>query len=220
VKKLDWKKAGLAGVLMPGLLLAGCAQTPMGPTVQVMPGPGKPFDVFQSDQYACKGYAEQSVAGQAQNANNRAVGGAALTTVLGAGLGAAIGGGRGAAIGAASGALGGAGIGAASSSNEQMSIQQQYDNAFAQCMYAKGDMVPGYGPMMAQSPPPMAMGPDPGLTRAVQVQLIRLGYLHSAPDGAFGPQTSNAISQFESVSGLPVDGTPSPPLLARLQATP
>ncbi len=224
MRQLDWKRLGLAGAVVPGLLLAGCAQTPMGPTVQVMPGPGKPFDQFQSDQYACKAFAEQSVAGQAQNANTRGVGAAALTTVLGAGLGAAIGGGRGAAIGAASGALGGAGIGAASSSNEQMSIQEQYNNAFAQCMYAKGNMVPGYGPMMVQQPPPppppMAGGPDPNLTRAVQVQLIRLGYLHGAADGVFGPQTSNAISQFESVSGMPVDGTPSPPLLNRLQNTP
>jgi hypothetical protein len=192
----------------------------MGPTVQVMPGPGKPFDAFQADQYNCKGYAEQTVAGQAQNANNRAVGAAAIGTVLGAGLGAAIGGGRGAAIGAGSGAIAGTGIGMGSSSNEQMGIQQQYDNAYAQCMYAKGNMVPGYGPMMVNSPPPSSYGPDPGLTAAVQQQLIRLGYLHGGADGVVGPQTASAISQYESVSGMPVDGTPSPPLLARLQATP
>jgi hypothetical protein len=47
-----------------------------------------------------KQFAEQTVAGQADNANARGVGAAALTTVLGAALGAAIGGGRGAAIGA------------------------------------------------------------------------------------------------------------------------
>jgi len=35
-----------------------------------------------------------------------------------------------------------------------------------------------------------------------------------------GPQTSAAISQFQSVSGLPVDGFPSPQVLARLQAMP
>jgi hypothetical protein len=220
VNKPDWKSLFAAGVLAPALVLSGCAQTPMGPTVQVMPGPGKSFDAFQYDQASCKGFAEQQVAGQAQAANNQAVGAAALTTVLGAGLGAAIGGGRGAAIGAASGAGLGAGIGAQGSSMAQMSIQQQYDNAFAQCMYAKGDMVPGYGPMMSQSPPPPPSGPDPGLTAAVQQQLIRLGYLHGNADGVAGPQTASAISQFESVSGMPVDGYPSPPLLARLQATP
>jgi putative peptidoglycan binding protein len=205
---------------MLGLLVSGCAQTPLGPTVQVMPGPGKSFDQFTFDQAGCKQFAEGAVAGQAQNANTRAVGAAAITTVLGAGLGAAIGGGRGAGIGAASGALGGAGIGAGMSSNEQGGIQAQYDNAFAQCMYAKGNMVPGYGPMMVNAPPPPPPPPSGNLTYAVQAQLNRLGYLRSPPDGVSGPQTSTAISQFESVSGLPVDGVPSPQLLARLQATP
>ena len=200
--------------------MAGCAQTPMGPTVQVMPGPGKSFEAFNYDNASCRQYAQQAVAGQAQNANTRAVGAAAIGTVLGAGLGAAIGGGRGAAIGAGSGAIAGTGVGMSSSANEQYSIQQQYDNAFAQCMYAKGEMVPGYGPMMVNAPPPPPSGPDPDLTRAVQVQLIRLGYLRGGADGVVGPQTSNAISQFENVSGQPVDGYPSPPLLARLQATP
>ncbi len=221
VRHQGWKTAGVSGAAVLGLLLSGCAQTPLGPTVQVMPGPGKSFDAFQYDQAGCRQFAESSVAGQAQNANNRAVGAAAIGTVLGAGLGAAIGGGRGAAIGAGSGAIAGTGLGMGSSSNEQYGIQQQYDNAFAQCMYAKGNMVPGYGPMMVNAPPPP---PPPGyngnLTAAVQAQLIRLGYLHGVADGVSGPQTSAAISQFESVSGLPVDGVPSPPLLARLQATP
>jgi hypothetical protein len=221
VNQGSWRSAGVSGAIGLGLLVAGCAQTPLGPTVQVMPGPGKPFDQFTYDQAGCKQFAEGAVAGQAQNANTRGVGAAAVTTVLGAGLGAAIGGGRGAGIGAASGALGGAGIGAGMSSNEQMGIQQQYDNAYAQCMYAKGNMVPGYGPMMVNAPPPPPP-PPPGanLTYAVQTQLNRLGYLHAPPDGVSGPQTSAAISQFESVSGLPVDGVPSPQLLARLQATP
>jgi hypothetical protein len=187
-----------------------------------MPGPGKSFDAFQFDQAGCKQFAESTVAGQAQNANNRAVGAAAIGTVLGAGLGAAIGGGRGAAIGAGSGAIAGTGVGMGGSSNEQYGIQQQYDNAFAQCMYAKGNMVPGYGPMMVNAPPPPPPPPgyNGGLTAAVQQQLIRLGYLHGVADGVSGQQTSAAISQFESVSGLPVDGVPSPQLLARLQATP
>jgi hypothetical protein len=210
----------MSGAALIGLLLSGCAQTPLGPTVQVMPGPGKSFDAFQYDQAGCKQFAEGAVSGQAQNANNRAVGAATIGTVLGAGLGAAIGGGRGAAIGAGSGAVAGTGFGVGSSSNDQYGIQQQYDNAFAQCMYSKGNMVPGYGPMMVNAPPPMPSGPDPNLTMAVQRQLIRLGYLRGGADGVVGPMTGSAISQFESVSGLPVDGMPSPPLLARLQATP
>jgi len=140
------QRTRVAGILAPIALLAACAQTPMGPTVQVMPGPNKPFDAFQSDQSDCKQFAQQAVAGQAENANVRGVGAAAVTTVLGAGLGAAIGGGQGAAIGAAGGAGLGAGIGASTSSNAQLSIQQQYNNAYAQCMYSRGNAVPGYGP--------------------------------------------------------------------------
>jgi uncharacterized protein YcfJ len=140
------RRLWMPGILAPIVLLAACAQPPMGPTVPVMPGPGKSFDAFRYDQSVCEQYAQQMVAGQVQNANMQGVGAAAVTTVLGAGLGAAIGGGRGAAIGAASGAGIGTGIGASSSANAQYSIQQQYDNAYAQCMYSKGEAVPGYGP--------------------------------------------------------------------------
>jgi Putative peptidoglycan binding domain len=210
--------AGSTGLALP-LLLAACAQTPMGPTVQVMPGQGKPFDQFQTDQVVCKQFAEQSVSGQAHNANMRGLGAAALTTVLGAGLGAAIGGGHGAAIGAAGGALGGAGIGAATSSKSQNSIQDQYNNAYAQCMYSKGNQVPGYAPAPAAYAPPPPPASHGSLTQAVQIQLIRLGYLQGPADGVLGPQTSAAISNFERATGMPVDGAPSPPLLARLQAT-
>jgi hypothetical protein len=215
-----WTAASVSSVAVIGLLVSGCAQTPLGPTVQVMPGPGKSFDQFTYDQAGCKQFAESQVAGQAQNANNRAVGAAAIGTVLGAGLGAAFGGGRGAAIGAGSGAIAGTGVGMGSSAGDQYGIQQQYDNAFAQCMYAHGDMVPGYGPMMVNGPPPPPPMGGPGLTAAVQQQLNRLGYLHGVADGVAGPQTASAISQFEANSGMQVDGMPSEPLLARLQATP
>ena len=68
------------------LILAACAETPMGPTVQVMPGPGKSFSSFQNDQAVCRQFAEQAVRDQAQGANLRGLGTAALTTVLVPGL--------------------------------------------------------------------------------------------------------------------------------------
>jgi uncharacterized protein YcfJ len=206
-------------------MLASCATTPLGPTVQVMPGYGKSFDTFQSDQSTCKNYAAGQVQGQADAANQRAAGTAVLGTVLGAGLGAAIGGaagnaGAGAAIGAASGAGAGTMIGAGNNSDDQMSIQQQYDNAFAQCMYARGEQVPGFAPVAVAAPPPAAMAaPDP-LVRSTQSELIRLGYLNGSADGYMGPKTRGAISGFEQSNALPVDGSPSPRLLAKLQSTP
>jgi hypothetical protein len=138
-------------VLGGALLLGACAQTPMGATVPVMPGPNTSFSSFQNDQAVCRNFAEQAVQDQAQGANLRGIGTAALTTGLGAGLGAAIGGGRGAGIGAASGALGGAALAARNTSNANVSIQAQYNNAFAACMYSLGNSVPSSGPMMHRS---------------------------------------------------------------------
>jgi Putative peptidoglycan binding domain len=202
-------------------MLAGCATTPFGPTVQAMPGPGKTFDAFQSDNSSCKAFAGDQVRGQADASNQRTAGAVALTTLLGAGLGAAIGGsvgdaGSGAAVGAAAGAGTGTAIGAGNGANDQAMIQQQYDNAFSQCMFAKGEQVPGYAPNVMAGPGPAA---DP-LVRSSQAELIRLGYLHGTADGYIGPRTRGAISGFEQSHGLPVDGAPSPGLLARLQSTP
>ena len=130
----------------------------------IWPGPGKTFDAFQSDQMLCKGFAADAVKGQAEEANNRAVGSAVLGTLLGAGLGAAVGGGRGAAIGAGAGAVAGTAYGANGSQYEQGGIQRQYDNAYTQCMYSRGNQVPGYGggPRAYGPPPAPGYGPGPG----------------------------------------------------------
>lgn len=212
--------------VLPGLALAGCAQTPLGPTVSAVPSPGKSFEMFQADQASCQQYAAGQVKGQAEQANQRAVGAAVLTTVLGAGLGAAAGSfsgvaGQGAGLGAASGSLVGAAVGAQTSSAEQMGIQQQYDNAFVQCIYAKGHDVAGLPPHMAAAPlPAVAVGPDPALVRGIQTELIRLNYLNDTADGAIGPKTSSAIRAYEHAEGMRVDGAASQRLLAKLQSTP
>jgi uncharacterized protein YcfJ len=135
-------------------LLAGCVQPPMGPNVYVQPGPNKDFAAFQQDQSTCMSYASQQVGGQAQQANNQAVGGAILGTVLGAGIGAAAGGGTGAAIGAASGAALGTGVGAGYSANAQYGIQRRYDIAYAQCMTAQGDKAPASQAAYTAAPAP------------------------------------------------------------------
>ena len=217
------------GTACVAILLAGCAATPMGPMVQVMPGPGKSFPEFQSDQYACKIFAGDQVKGQADAANQRAVGGAILTTVLSAGLGAAVGGafgnaGAGAAIGGATGAATGGAYGANASQVAQFSIQQQYDNAYGQCMYAKGEQVAGFAPLVAEPPPPPPVAApvavaDP-MVRATQSELIRLGYLNDTADGFMGPKTHAAIAAWQQANGLAANGSPSPRLLATLQATP
>jgi uncharacterized protein YcfJ len=156
--------AGVGAVLM----LSACAMRPEGPTVRVLPAPYKPFAVFQQDQYECERYADDSVRGQANRANNNAVGAAVVGTALGAALGAAAGGGRGAGIGAAAGAVAGTAYGADRSDLSNYGIQRRYDIAYAQCMYSRGNQVPGYGAPLgsANAPPPPrgrnAPPPPPG----------------------------------------------------------
>jgi uncharacterized protein YcfJ len=142
-------------------LLAGCAQEPMGPRVAVMPAPGKPFEVFQQDDASCRSFAQAQSAGAAEQGNNAQVGSAIIGTVLGAGLGAAIGGGRGAAIGAGAGAVGGTAVGSNAAARGAYTAQQLYDNAYSQCMYSRGNQVPGFVATAPSYPPPPPPGPPP-----------------------------------------------------------
>ena len=147
-------------------LAAACATEPTGPTVQVLPAQNKPFEVFQQEQATCKQYASDQIAGKVDAANERGLGAAVLTTALGAGLGAAVGGGRGAAIGAGAGGVVGSNIGANSSAQQDRSIQGQYNMAYSQCMYAKGNQVVNYSPpprvyYVQPAPPPPVYYPPP-----------------------------------------------------------
>jgi hypothetical protein len=144
----------IVALALGSLMLAGCATTPPGPTVRVMPGPYKPFEVFQRDQFECTRYAEDMVAGNAENANNRAIGAAIIGAGLGLALGAATGDGDAATAGLVAGGAVGTAVGAAGSDNENYSIQRRYDIAYSQCMYAKGNQVPGFARPRAVPPPP------------------------------------------------------------------
>ena len=126
------------------LVVGACASTPRGPTVRVMPPDGKPIGMFEDDDTVCRHHAAEQVAGQAEHVNWMQPAMAGGGTFLGAGLGAAIGGGHRAAIGAGAGALGGTAVGAIPSGKAQGTIQSQYDNSYAQCMYSRGNEVAGF----------------------------------------------------------------------------
>jgi hypothetical protein len=136
-------------VLFLLLVLTGCATVPTGPSVMVLPAPGKPFEEFQAEDANCKWWASQQSGLSAQETVNRnTVSGAAVGTLIGAGLGAAIGAvsgnaGAGAAIGAGSGLLGGTISGAGAGQGYAWEAQRRYDIAYQQCMYAKGNQVGG-----------------------------------------------------------------------------
>jgi hypothetical protein len=150
--------------------MAGCAVTPpSNPTIVALPAKGKSLNEFQQDDYGCRNYASQVVnpaanSQQAQSAGLAApalgtAGGAAAGALVGAGAGNA---GSGAAVGAGSGLLLGSAMGATQHKRTEASLQQQYNNAYAQCITAKGNTIgiPRLVPVMVRAsaviyvPPP------------------------------------------------------------------
>lgn len=129
--------------------MTGCATIPSGPSVQVYPGSDKPFDEFQVDDAACRAWAGRGIGLTPDEIRNQSTtSGAAIGTILGAGFGALIGSvsgnvGAGAAIGAGSGLLIGSATGADSGRVYGYEAQRRYDTYYLQCMYARGNQVPG-----------------------------------------------------------------------------
>ena len=166
------KFMGMRAAVAAVLVVSGCATMPAGPSVLVLPGPGKPFEQFQADDYVCRQWAGQQIGMTAQQtAEENTVKGAAVGTVIGAGAGALLGAatghaGAGAAIGAGSGLLVGTAAGSGYGQEYGYEAQQKYDYAYVQCMYAKGNEVPGavhqyrIRKRTPPPPPPSSVPPD------------------------------------------------------------
>ncbi len=135
---------------------------PNSPAVMALPGSKKTFDQFQADDYACRDYAYRAIGGQTaqQAATNSAVASAAVGTAIGAAAGAAIGGSQGAAIGAGTGLLFGSAAGSSASYASGSAAQMRYDDAYTQCMYAKGNRVPVSGAFANPQPAPTRYTPQ------------------------------------------------------------
>ena len=126
--------------------LAACTSAPTGPTVAIMPREGKPFEVFQAEDQQCRQFAANAVKDTSDAALKEGVTSAAVGAALGAAGGLVIGGGSHTNVGTGAGVgmLGGAGLGAMNASGKQNQAQEQYNIAYQQCMYAKGNQVPSY----------------------------------------------------------------------------
>jgi hypothetical protein len=141
--------------------LSACATKPPGPSVAVMPGAGKPFDVFKFEDYECRQFADSSASDPNKSATKDTAKTAAIGTALGAVAGVLIGdSGRSAATGAGIGLVGGALVGAGAGSKSSDDVQRRYDIAYQQCMYSKGNQIPGYR-SQPNSSPPAPMNPPP-----------------------------------------------------------
>lgn len=125
--------------------LAGCATVPTGPTVAVMPAPGKPFEVFTQEDAQCRNFAASSSgANRNETTANNMAGNMALGTVLGAVAGTLIGGNhQGTGVGAGVGLLAGTAVGSSQGGGAGYDVQSRYNIAYQQCMYAKGNQLPG-----------------------------------------------------------------------------
>lgn len=152
------------------LVVGACTTLPPGPSVMALPGSGRSFDRFRVDDFDCRQYATLQIGGgDANQAGTRAgVASAAVGTAVGAVAGAAMGGHEGAGSGAATGLIIGSMAGAGAAESSAWGTQRRYDNAYVQCMYAKGHRVPVSGGY-SQSPPAPPAGtpppPPPGLQR-------------------------------------------------------
>ena len=155
-----FKLATLSGLL----LLNGCTTMPTGPTVMALPGTGKNFDQFRMDDAECRQFALSQVGGTTANqaATDAGLRSAAVGTAVGAAAGAVMGGHDGAGTGAGVGLLAGSMAGAGAAQSSAYGTQRQYDNAYIQCMYAKGEQVPVPGNLMRSPVQAPSMPPPPG----------------------------------------------------------
>lgn len=143
-------KSVLFASLAAAGLLAGCVTVPSGPAVTVLPGQRKSAEQFRADEDACRMYAQAAIGGE--SAGQPAVDAAAANAVAGAALGAAVGAllgsvtgdaGAGAAWGAGTGLLFGGAAGSNVAGYSSYALQRNYDAAYVQCMYTRGNQVPG-----------------------------------------------------------------------------
>ena len=137
----------LSSALVTALVLSACTSFPTGPGMLVLPGTGKSFDQFRFDEADCRQYASSQIGGKTANeaVTDSGVKSAVIGTAIGAAAGALIGGRNSTGIGAGTGLLIGSVTGAGTGEGSGRNLQQRYDFAYQQCMYAKGHRVPVSG---------------------------------------------------------------------------
>jgi hypothetical protein len=131
--------------------------------MMAMPGTGKSFDQFRFDDGSCRQFALEQIGGKTANqaANESLANSVVAGAAIGALAGAAVNGGTGAGVGAATGLVVGSAAGANQANASSYGTQVRYDNAYIQCMYAKGHRVPVSGRFATQPRPVRYPSPSP-----------------------------------------------------------
>jgi hypothetical protein len=117
---------------LAAVILAGCIiSTTLNPKVTVLPGRNKSPAAFAADQVACRQFADQQIA-EARNETLEQ-----LTEQM------------------KQEGEGGPMVPDSAVTSAIAALQRPYDAAYSQCMYAKGNLVPGYTPPapVVQIPP-------------------------------------------------------------------
>ena len=156
-------------VLALAVGVGACATIPpSGPAVMVLPGRNSSFNQFRADDANCQQYAMQAIGPRtpaqaaADSAMNSAVTGAAVGAAAGALIGAATGDpAGGAAVGAGTGLLVGGASGVEAYGAAAYQMQERYDVAYVQCMYAQGHQVPVPAGMHASAAGPVSNSSSP-----------------------------------------------------------
>ena len=148
-------------ILLASVVLAACTSMPTGPRVMALPGTGKTFDQFRADDFECQQWALNRIGAPAQMASDSALKSAAIGTAVGALAGAAVGGHQGAGVGAGTGLIAGSIAGAGAADASAYGAQRMVDQAYVQCMYAKGQRVPVSGQFISMPPAPLSPPPPP-----------------------------------------------------------
>jgi len=150
--------------LISTLLITACVSIPNGPSRMALPGTGRSFDQFRYDDGSCRQFAHEQIGGSSANqaAKESFAGSAIVGTVLGAAVGAAVSNGHDTGAGAATGLFVGSLMGADAANASAYGTQRRYDNAYIQCMYAKGHRVPVSGHIEQQPPINRQTQPRPG----------------------------------------------------------
>jgi peptidoglycan hydrolase-like protein with peptidoglycan-binding domain len=100
-------------------------------------------------------------------------------------------------------------------SNFQVIKRYNNSNAYAIGVGHLADRIAGGGPLQTSFPPD-ANGMTKDDRQALQQGLTELGFDTDGVDGVIGPNTQNAIRDYQRSRGLPITGEPSLDLLRSL----
>jgi hypothetical protein len=123
------------------IAVSAVACTPKYPLTTVLPGLQTNFTAFKAQDETCRAWAAERTHSNAAKMTLGTVGGTVFGAAVGVGVGALTANPHAVINGAIGGGVGALGGGALATRNT-LSVHDQYDRAYTQCMYAQGNQIP------------------------------------------------------------------------------